>query len=234
MRLHQARHRKLDWRKGKKLSSYERLVTWQKPTRKPPTSELTDDEWKALPEQMTVRYIKMGYENRDGDKEMMVVVTDLLDSEAYPGEDVIDLYAERWQIEVKFRDIKTTMGMEHFAVKSPEMAHLSLQMMVISYNLIRCLMQKAASRVEKPVHEMSFNSIRTVITISHESFRQVSTRPLLKKQLYKSLIENCSEQTLNIRPFRREPRAKKLRPKGYAFLTQNRKKFKESPTRKKK
>ena len=80
---------------------------------------------------MTVRYIKMGYENRDGDKEMIVVVTDLLDPATYPGEEIVDLYAERWQIEVKFRDIKTTMGMEHFAVKSPKMAHLTLQMMVI-------------------------------------------------------------------------------------------------------
>ena len=28
MRLHQARFKKLDWRKGKKVSSFERLVVW--------------------------------------------------------------------------------------------------------------------------------------------------------------------------------------------------------------
>ena len=234
MRLHQARHRKLDWRKGKKLSKFERLVEWERPKRQPPGSELSKEEWKALPEKMTVRYIKVGYENRDGNKDVIVVVTSLLDPVKYPMEEVASLFAQRWQIEVKFRDIKTTMGMEHFAVKSPKMAHLSLQMMVIAYNLVRCLMQEAAREVKKPVHEMSFQGVRSVIQASHESFRSVIGKPKLKKALHQSLIENCAEHILDIRPFRREPRARKLRPKGYALLTSSRKTFRESPTRKKK
>lgn len=46
------------------------------------------------------------------------------------------LYEERWKIEVKFRDIKTTMGFEKLRVKSPEMALLTMQMVQIVYNLI--------------------------------------------------------------------------------------------------
>jgi len=227
MRLHQSRHRKLDWRKGKKLSSYERIVEWKRPTVQPPGSELNKEEWKALPEKMLVRYIKMGYENRGGDKEMLVVVTDLLDPFAYPAEEVIDLYAERWRIEVKFRDIKTTMGMEHFAVKSPEMAHLTLQMMLITYNLIRCVMQTAAHEAGKSVHEMSFEGIRTVMTSSHESFRALSGKPLLMQKHFEAFIANCAQHVLNIRPFRREPRALKLRPKNFQLLTSSRKTFQE-------
>ncbi len=48
MRLHQARHRKLDWRKGKKISRNERIITWKKPKQQPATSDLTKDQWDAL------------------------------------------------------------------------------------------------------------------------------------------------------------------------------------------
>ena len=233
MRLHQARARKLDWRKGKKLSSYERLVDWERPRTKSPGSNLSKQEWDALPEKLTLRYIKLGYENRAGNKEMLVVVTDLLDPDAYPAEEVADLYAERWKIEVKFRDFKTTMKMEHFAVKSPEMAHLTLQMMVITYNLIRCIMQRAALEEGKPVHEMSFQGIRYTISTSHESFRAVSKKPVLKNKLYEKLIETCAQHVLHIRPYRKEPRARKRRPKNYQLLTSSRKTFKEIPHRSK-
>ena len=118
MRLHQARHRKLDWRKGKRVSPIERLVTWQRPASRPTGSDLSKEEWQQLPATLTFRYIKLGYENRAGEKAALVVVTDLLDPKTHPAEELADLYMERWQIELKFRDLKTTLGMEHLAVKT--------------------------------------------------------------------------------------------------------------------
>ncbi len=59
---------------------------------------------------MTLRYIKLGYENRAGEKAALVVVTDLLDAEKYPAEEVADLYMERWQIEVKFQRYRDMPG----------------------------------------------------------------------------------------------------------------------------
>lgn len=105
MRLHQSRHRKLDWRKGKKVSPIERLVTWAKSKNPPAGSDLNQEEWDQLPNEMTFRYIKLGYENRCGEKHMLVVVTDLLDAEAHPAGEVADLYLRRWEIEVKLRDL---------------------------------------------------------------------------------------------------------------------------------
>jgi hypothetical protein len=58
MRLHQARHAKLDWLRGKKISQNERLITWNKPSQQLPGSDLSSDEWKALTEQLSLRYIK--------------------------------------------------------------------------------------------------------------------------------------------------------------------------------
>ena len=155
MRLHQARHRKLDWRRGKKISPVERLVTWAKPSRQPLTSELTAAQWAALPEEVFLRYIKLGYEDRAGKKSVLVVVIDLPDPEKYQATELADLYARRWGIEVKLRDVKTTLGMEFFAVKTPKMAHKTLWMKIIAYNLMRILMQQSAHEAGEPVHHVS-------------------------------------------------------------------------------
>lgn len=227
MRLHQARHRKLDWRKGRKVSPIERLVTWAKPVKRPATSELTDEQWDDLPDAMTLRYIKLGYENRAGEKAALVVVTDLLDPLKYPAHEMADLYMERWQIELKFRDLKTTFGMEKFAVKTPEMAQKTLQMMIIAYNLLRIVMQAAARQAGKKVNEMSVEGTRCVLTSSHESFRNVAGKPLLYRQLSDDVMSNCAEHQLDIRPYRQEPRATKRRPKNYQLLTAPRHVFRE-------
>jgi len=234
MRLHQSRHRKLDWRRGKRVSSFERIVTWEKPNKPRSGSELSEEEWAEIPDEITLRYIKLGYENRNGDRDVIVVVTDLLDPEKYPGEEVVDLYFRRWEIEVKFRDLKTTMKMEHFAVRSPEMAELTMQMMLISYNLVRHVMQAASHEANLPPQQMSFQGIRQVITSSHESFRVTIDKPRLARNLYEELIQNCADHVLDIRPGRSEPRALKRRPKNYQLLTKYRRVFKEMPHRGKK
>lgn len=227
MRLHQARHRKLDWRKGKKISPIERIVTWVKPLKKPAGSDLTAAQWAALPDTLTLRYIKMGYENRAGEKAALVVVTDLLDCEKYPAEEMADLYMERWQIEVKFRDLKTTLKMEKFEVKTPDMAHKTLRMMIIAYNLLRTTMQEAAHEAGRKVHEMSVKGTIHVLTSSHETFRLVAGKPRLTEQLYRAMLTDCAEHVLDIRPFRQEPRARKRRPKNYQLLTAHRRIFRE-------
>jgi len=147
----------------------------------------------------------MGYENRAGEKAALVVVTDLLDPVKYPAEEMADLYMERWQIKVKFRDLKTTMKMENFEVETPEMAHKTLKMMVIAYNLLRTTMQETAHEAGKKVNEMSVEGTRCVLTSPHETFRVVAGKPRLEEQLYRSMLTNCAEHVLDIRPSAENP-----------------------------
>jgi IS4 transposase len=109
MRLNGKREQHLDWRKGRKLNSYERIVSWKRPFRSA-MPHLSEEEWEQLPEQMEVRLIKLKFENRYGQKDNLVVATTLLDHETYDGIELADLYARRWQIEVKLRDLKTTVS----------------------------------------------------------------------------------------------------------------------------
>ena len=143
--------------------------------------------------------------------------------------EIIALYAERWQIELKFRDIKTILAMEFMAVKSPEMAHKTLLVMMIAYNLLRSLMQQAATEANKPINEMSFKGSLDILLSSHSSFRELRAKPGRREKLREQLIETCATKFLVIRPGRSEPRAVKRRPKPFQLLTAPRRQFREIP-----
>ena len=64
-------------------------------------------------------------------------MTTLLDAQKYPAEEIASLYLHRWEIELRFRDIKTTMGMEMLRTQSPEMVRKELMMHMIAYNALQ-------------------------------------------------------------------------------------------------
>lgn len=75
MRLHQQRDAALDWRKGRKISRYERLVTWRRPALSAFKGKLTHEAWEALPATLEVRLIRLDYEDRTGRCRPLTVVT---------------------------------------------------------------------------------------------------------------------------------------------------------------
>lgn len=118
-RTHQSR--KIDFRKGRRIGPDERIVVWNKPRYAPKGSRLDAAGWEALPASLEVRLIRCQGPDRQGKVRVRYVVTTLLDHETYPPEEVASLYLHRWEIEVRFRDIKTTLGMELLRTKSPEL-----------------------------------------------------------------------------------------------------------------
>jgi hypothetical protein len=216
---------------GRKLSAIERVVDWIKPARQPAGSTLSTDQWEALPARLTLRYIKLGYEDRAGCKRMLVVVTTFLDAVKYDALEVSELYTRRWDIELKLRDVKTTLGMERFDVRSPEMAERTLWMILIAVNLLRCLMRQAAIEAEVAVWQVSFKGVLDQAVASQESYLVHRGKPRKLHVHHVSMIEVCATKMLHIRPHRKEPRAVKRRPKNYPLLTKPRHEFREVPHR---
>jgi len=143
MRLHHMREKGFTLRKGKRLGPNERLVTWIKPGRKPETTELSDEEWERLPATLEMRLIAFWYEDRDGATKRMVLATTLLDSKTYDWIELGELYATRWDIELRLRDVKTTLGMEALNVKTPAMAEKSLAMALLGFNLVKATCRRS-------------------------------------------------------------------------------------------
>lgn len=227
MRLHAARHRVLDWRKGKKLGSHQRLVAWKKPVQQPYGSPLTVDEWKALPDILEIRLIRFYFEDRDGKKRRMVLATTLTDAEKYDWQEIAALYAGRWDIELRLRDVKTTLQMERLRVKTPEMARKTLAMSRIAYNLVKATCQEAGHGSGTDHRQISFKAALDTIVASTARYLRRQKHANIIREIWESILETVAEKTIDIRPHRHEPRAVKKRPKNFSYLTKPRSDFKE-------
>jgi hypothetical protein len=218
MRLHQMREAKLDWRRGRKLDENSRLVEWTKPI-KPGKSGITREGWERLPGTMKVRLVRLNAPGRDGKPRTIYLATTLLDERAYPTEEIAGLYAQRWSIEVRFRDLKSTMGLERLRVRTPQMAHKTLRMAVITYNLVK-LLQLEASRGEAILaDEIGFKGTLDVLVEFRSGFIGLANRPRLLERKREEVLDRIRERLVLPRPGRSEPRAVKTRPKPYPYLT---------------
>ncbi len=88
-------NRHIDWRRGRRLGKRDRLVVWRKGPQKP--AYLTPAEWAALPEEITVRVLKLKVTvTRKGRRtQELVLVTTLLDPVLYPAQEIAEAYLRR-------------------------------------------------------------------------------------------------------------------------------------------
>lgn len=84
------------------------------------------------------RYVRRIEVQRDGDKPL-ILVTDLLDAEAYPPDDLLWLYAERWGIEQVFQKVTEVFGLERLIGGSPQACIFQFAFCLLLYNLIQVL-----------------------------------------------------------------------------------------------
>jgi hypothetical protein len=223
-RLHHARPR--DFRKGKRLGKDDRLLVWRKPDPWQKPRFIPTSLWRRLPKELSVRMVRFTLEIPGYRTKSVTLITTLLDPKLYPAAELAQLYARRWGIELWFRDIKTSMGMETLRCLSPKMIHKELEMFFIAYNLIRCLMADAAQTHDVEIERLSFKG--TVDSVRQFSAAIAQARSRKKKnQLIARLVELIARDIVPERPGRREPRAVKRRPKPYQKLNRPRHLMKE-------
>jgi len=179
-----------------------------------------------VPAELVVRVLHFQLKVKGFRPESVTLVTTLIDAETYSAEEIAQLYARRWKIELWFRDIKTSMGMEVLRCQSPKMVHKELEMFLIAYNLMRALMTEASALHDVPLDRISFKG--TVDAARQYSIAIAQARSKSKqKELVAQLIEVLAKDQVPKRPGRREPRAIKRRLKPFPLLNKHRRKFKE-------
>jgi hypothetical protein len=222
LRLHQARPH--DLRGGIRLGKNDRLVVWHKPQQKP--RYLPKSLWHRVPEELIVRVLRVQARIPGFRTKTVTLVTTLSDAQAYPADELAALYLRRWRIELWWRHLKISLGMEVLRCKSPAMIHKELEMYLTGYNFIRCLMAEAAALHGQHMEQLSFKG-------SVDAVRQYS--PLIaqarsgqkQRRLIADLLRLLALDLVAERPGRREPRAVKRRPKPYQWLTKPRRSFRE-------
>ncbi len=136
-------------------------------------------------------------------------------------------YYERWHIELKFRDIKTILGMEFIRGKIPEIAEKTIRVLQLNYNMIYALIQEARRDHLVGNFQTSFKSCVDQILSQSGSYNGHHKHRYKREELHEKLLVHLASETLIIRKGRHEPRARKRRPKKSQLLTQPRHKFTE-------
>jgi hypothetical protein len=219
--------RKVDFRKGKWIGHDERLQVWRKPHWQTPGSCVDDGQWQQLPGEIEMRIIRVRWGGRDGRRFKKYIVTTLLDPVKYPAGEVASLYFHRWEIELRFRDIKTTMGMDMLRTKSPEMIRKETMMHMIAYNAIRLLILRSAKVHGCNHRRVSFKGALQVLATSASSFAQARGGPARLRRKRDKLMGQIAQRIVPDRPGRNEPRRVKRRPKSSRWLQKPRREYRE-------
>ena len=206
--------RKVDFRKGKRLSKGDHLMIWKKPLR---PEWMGQKEYDSYPASIMAREVKVVIEHPGYRSEPIVVVTTFLDPKEITKADLAELYHYRWYCELDFRSIKSVMQMDMLRSLTPEMVEKEIMATLLAYNLIRQTMCDAAFRKGITPREISFKAAMQTIN----EYRLVWYADLTHSQLKAAqlhLLDAIASHRVGNRSGRWEPRAVKERPKPHPRL----------------
>jgi hypothetical protein len=218
--------RRGDFRRGRRLSHDERLVQWHKPAE--PAWTVSAELWAQLPDVLTLRLVRCRLSLPGFRTRQVILVTTLLDREAFPPAKLAELYYRRWSMELSLRNLKITLQMDQLSCKTPANLEREIRMHFLAHNLVRRLMLEAARRHQVPLPRVSFAGSLAAARRYSEALiqaRSARRRRLLQDELFRILAQDLVPE----RPGRREPRAVKRRPKPYPRLMSHRHGWLEIP-----
>jgi hypothetical protein len=211
--------RRCDFRRGRNLGPNDHVVMWQRPKYDASRHE-SKAAWELLPKEMEMREVRVTVRRQGYRTRTVVVVTTLLDGEAYSSKEITDLFAQRWHCELDLRSIKRSLGMHRLHCKTPEMVRKELWMHLLAYNLIRVRMAQAAAVHGPAPRTLSFTAAK-ILTHSFGPYLNM-TCGAEHHRLECELLEAIAGCKVGDRPGRKEPRAVKKREKKYSYLSKPR------------
>lgn len=186
----------------RRLGPRDQLVEWFKPTERP--EWISQEDYEALPDSIVVREVRCNVRRPDGKNITVTMVTTLLDAKKYSRKQLAKILGKRWDVEVNFRHLKTTMKMDVLRCKTVDGILKDLTIYALVYNLVRLVMLEAARRQRVAVARISFADILAFLCYARPG------TPLAE------IIINPH------RPQRWAVRAVKRRPKPYKLLNKPR------------
>ncbi len=168
-----------------------------------------------MPDSIAVRVVTITTDPMAGFRttELQIACT-VLDPDKMSASNIGALYQKRWKVKLFIDDLKTTLGMAVLTTLSPAMIRRELLIHIIAYNLLRALMMHGKASSDG---DASFKG--AIDRLNHWLPVMLSSNSTtVRRRLVTDLVEMVAEDQVPIRPFRREPRAVKRRPKPHQLL----------------
>jgi len=209
-------HRRVDYRRGRRLGRQDHVAAWDRPRR---PSWMSKKLYESLPPTLSIREVKVEISQKGFRCRCLKLATTLLDAQVYPPQDLALAFRCRWHAELDLRSIKHVMQMDVLRCKSPAMVRKEIWMHLLAYNLIRTLMAQAAATAGVCPRDLSFKGTLQALT----AFAAAGwSCPRRRNELYRAVLRAAATHRVNDRPDRIEPRAVKRRPKKQVYLTEPR------------
>lgn len=198
----------------KRLGKHDQVVEWFKAATTRP-KWISDEQWDALPESLQVRELRFRIAAKGQRTRVVTIATTLLDPTLYPKEKIADLYGVRWRVETHFAELKTTLKMRKVKSKTSQGVLKELAVYALVYNLVHCLMCRAAAAQGVEPHRISFiDTVRWLLSAAPgEELPRLIVNPH--------------------RPGRHEPRVVKDRQATYSHMTRPRSELRKALKRQK-
>jgi DDE family transposase len=212
VRLTQVRARRLLGRK--RLPVFVDLaVVWS-----PSAHDQIDPGLQKQP--VTGRLIIIQAQRRGYRPQTLYLFTTLTNAQAYPPQRLLELYGWRWQVELNFRTVKSTLQLDQSEAKSAAMAGKEFYAGLMAYNLVRALMAAAAEAAGCRPLELSFSKVRGLLAcLLTELFLTWITGPTRHCRLQWLLAEASAARLPQRRKARpNQPRAQYYKPRVFPKL----------------
>lgn len=193
------------WREVEQLGSDDYLVEMKVS----PEAQRKDD---SLPKTWTARAIRYSHNGA----EPQWILTSLHDHQAYPADEIVALYHERWEIEHCYDEVKTEMldREETIRSRSPERVRQEVWGILLAFNLVRLEMERIAEEANVEPTRISF--ITALHLICDEWIWSANAAPGSIPRQLKRLREDVKRFILPPRRSdRRYPRAVKIKMSSY-------------------
>lgn len=165
-----------------------------------------------LPETLLARAV--GYQRRGFRPQTLL--TSLLDPIAYPAAEIVELYHERWELELGFDEVKThTLEREESLLRSraPQRVRQELWGLAIGYNLVRLEMERVARRADVVPRRISYR--HALMLIRNFWITAWLASPGVLPRRLETLHEELALLILPERRPRTYPRAVKIKMSNY-------------------
>jgi hypothetical protein len=170
----------------------------------------------SLPTHIEVRFLKTIVRIR-GRRQVVWLVTSLLDPTRYPADQIIALYAQRWRIETLFREVKITLSADVLRSQRPEGIRKEIAARLTALNVVRTVMLEAAAtaQIEDPLRISFVHAVRAILSFSPA----LGHVPLAAVPgVYRAMLMEIASHVNPERPGRLEPRAVRRDHKNYPSL----------------
>lgn len=165
-------------------------------------------KWPGTPRTITLRMVRA---HKRGFRPLYLLTT-VTDPEFASTAELVALYWQRWWIETIYRELKHVLDIQNIRSQTEEGVYKEVVVQMLTYNLIRFLMQEAAQRYcDKGTSAVGLSFKNALLIVQTYAPGLLQAKGKVLKETYERMLQSIAIYTVVQRPGRRYSRGSNLK-----------------------